>query len=110
MGCVTRCLRVALALLVIASAACSAGARMPDRAPDVHGVVALTRTGEAVLHGSSDPYFEGMSLERGGPDVAGLGGDRAELGAGDEVEVWVAGPCAESFPVQCEIDAVRVTG
>lgn len=33
--------------------------------------------------------------------------DVAELEPGDRIAVWT-GPCAESFPVQCQVEAVEV--
>lgn len=34
----------------------------------------------------------------------------ADLRDGVEVDVWVSSACAESFPVRCGIEAVRVRG
>ena len=31
-----------------------------------------------------------------------------ELDDGMLVDVWVGGPCAESYPVQCDIEALRI--
>lgn len=108
--------RRALALLLTLALAAGCGdaaddAAVPDRAPDVTGVVATPgAAAEPVLVDASDPYYEGMSLLRGDPVVLGAGGDAApaDLRAGVPVEVWTAGACAESYPVQCEILAVRV--
>lgn len=108
----TRRLLVVLVLLV--SAGCgttSDGAAVPDRAPDVTGVVAV-REGTPVLTDASDAYFEGMGLLRGDPVVVRGTGEVAadELQPGDAVEVWTGDACAESYPVQCGILAVRLTG
>lgn len=110
--------RTALAVLLLAAVACAtgctAGADVPDRPADVTGVVAGADVGgDPVLADPSDGYYEGMSLLRGEPVVVGPDGQRlepADLSDGDAVEVWVDGACAESFPVQCGIAAVRVTG
>lgn len=99
-------------LLAVPVSGCT-GDGVPDRAPDVTGVVATSSepAGGAVLVAASDDYYEGMSLLPGDPDVVDAGGKRLEpsdLRAGNEVEVWVGGPCAESYPVQCDIATVRV--
>ncbi len=61
----------------------------------------------------SDPYYELMLLRRGDPVVVdgetGKTLDIADLDDGAEVEVWITGGCAESFPVQCEVVALRVS-
>lgn len=91
---------------------------VPTRDPDVRGVVSLrpwTSEGveEAVLGEPSDPYYELMLLRRGDPVVVdgetGKTLDIADLDDGAEVEVWITGGCAESFPVQCEVVALRVS-
>lgn len=82
----------------------------PDRPPDVTGVVAGGPEAPA-LGSASDPYYEGMWLLRGDPAVVGADGRRLDADAlveGAGVEVWVQGGCAESFPVQCPVVAVRV--
>ena len=58
-----------------------------------------------------DPYYEGMALLRGGPVVVrgGTTVSSDELREGTEVDVWTAEACAESYPVQCGIDAIRIT-
>lgn len=87
------------------------GAAVPDRAPDVTGVVGVGEgAGEPVLVEASDAYYEGMGLLRGEPVVVrdGTQVPASELRDGTPVEVWTAGACAESYPVQCDIEAVRV--
>lgn len=98
---------LALASVLAASALAACGGPVPDREPDVTGVAAAD--GDAlVLAEPSDRYYEGMRLPTQGTAVVGPGGGPTTLAAGDAVEVWVAGPCAESFPVQCEVGAVRL--
>ncbi|CAM3336095.1 hypothetical protein OCAE111667_04335 [Occultella aeris] len=102
---------VAAAILALTTAACAGPAGPPDRDPDVTGKVGTEGT-TLVLVGPSDPYYEGMSLLRGDPDF--LRGDQpieaADLVDSEDVEVWVEGGCAESYPVQCEVVAVRAIG
>lgn len=103
--------RPGLALALLAVCACGSGGEVPGREPEVRGVVSTDFGGTPVLTQSSDGYYEGMSLDRGAPTVVGASdGPVDELEAGDSVEVWVSGPCAESYPVQCEIEAVRLLG
>jgi hypothetical protein len=84
---------------------------VPDRAPDVTGVVgAGERAGDPVLVEASDAYYEGMGLLRGDPVVVRDGTEvsPSELRDGTAVEVWTADACAESYPVQCDVEAIRV--
>lgn len=108
----TRPRAVILGLALPATSAGGAAERVPDRPPDVTGRVALTdEPGSATLADPSDPYYEGMDLLRGDPLILGSDGAAVpseDLADGDEVEVWIGGPCAESFPVQCEVAALRV--
>ncbi|KAE8764044.1 hypothetical protein [Georgenia thermotolerans] len=105
---------VAGALLVL-MASCAIPRSVPDREPDVTGVVHL-RSDErgAVLTEASDGYFEGMGLLRSDPLILRLPGNRqiepSEIEAGEGIEVWVGDVCAESDSVQCEIVALRVLG
>lgn len=102
-----------VALLAFASSSCGDAGRLPDRQPDVTGVVAGTdQPAGPVLTEPSDSYFERMSLVRGDPVLvkssAGESVPFSELEDGDEVEVWIDGACAESYPVQCGIVALRL--
>ncbi|MEE6272260.1 hypothetical protein [Georgenia wangjunii] len=102
---------VAAGLVLLGAAGCSGAGGPPGGDPETTGVV-RTRDGGAFLVESSDGYFEGMSLLGGDPLIY-RGSDGAEIGAvgleeGATVEVWIGGPCAESYPVQCDIEAVRV--
>src|SRR5699024_1477857 len=99
-------------LLVVGLTACGTGETvgLPGREATVRGSVTGGASG-AVLTQASDPYFEGMSLLAGSPVVVDSDGaprELTELPAGAQVEVWTTGACEESFPVQCEIEALRV--
>ncbi|MFS0703448.1 hypothetical protein AB6N23_02890 [Cellulomonas sp. 179-A 9B4 NHS] len=98
-----------VAATVALLAACSAPADVPERDPDVTGTVALGADGGPVLVDASDRSYEGIRLLQDDPAV--LRGDEAvdaaDLTDGDRVEVWLAGGCAESWPPQCDVVAVR---
>jgi hypothetical protein len=112
-----RAARLLLGATVLASgiAACAdagtGSGGIPDRAPDVTGVVDGAGTpGGPALADPSDDYFAGMALA---PDDAvvvrgGADGALAALRDGEAVEVWIDWPCQESFPVQCTVVALRV--
>lgn len=100
-----------LALLLLLTACSSDG--LPSREPETTGVVAVDGTGP-VLTDSSDPYYEGLSVA-GTADTVAVGADgdpaaTADLEAGARVDVWVGDACAESRPVQCTVEALRVQG
>ena len=67
-----------------------------------------------VLAEPSDGYYEGMGLLRGDPVIVrssdGQTVPTSGLENGQEVDVWTDGACAESFPVQCGILALRLHG
>ncbi len=93
------------------------GDELPDREPDVTGVVAIG-VGDAEstrsLAEPSDAYYDAMALagRDGEPLVVGSDGSvlsAGDLDDGDEIAVWIEGGCAESFPVQCDVIAIRVT-
>jgi hypothetical protein len=102
---------VVAGLVMLGAAGCGGADGPPPGDPATTGVV---RTGEggAVLVQSSDAYFEGMGLLRGDPAIyrgaADEAVDAAALEDGVAVEVWVGDSCAESYPVQCDIVAIRV--
>lgn len=92
---------------------------VPFRAPEVSGTLSLVAEdglARVRLVDASDPYFEGMGLLRPvGPDGEVLLVDEAgslvaveDLVEGMPVDVWVGSACAESYPVQCGIEAIRV--
>ena len=93
----------------------TSGAEVPNRPPDVTGLVGLGDEYAAppYLIEPSDGYYLGMSLLVGDPVVVrGQDGEPlagSELREGDEVAVWVDGGCQESFPVQCDVVALQVT-
>ena len=99
--------RTLVALLVLALlTACGAPG------PTTTGVVEVT-DGTPRLVESSEDYFEGMALLSPGTRVLDADGERADpsvLVAGARVEVWVDEDvgCAESFPVQCTVQTVRL--
>lgn len=83
----------------------------PERPADVDGTVDSDE-GAPRLVDASDPYYEGMSLLSASTVVLDADGARVDgdtLVDGDAVEVW-AEVCAESYPVQCQVVAVRVVG
>ncbi len=93
------------------------GDELPDREPDVTGVVAVgvgdAQPGRSLAE-PSDAYYEGMALagRDGEPLVVGPDGSAlsvTDLADGDEIAVWIEGGCAESYPVQCDVIAIRVT-
>ena len=98
--------RLPIAVPLLLLAACSS----PE--PSTSGFVEIT-DGTARIVQSSDDYYEGMALVGPGTRVLDADGDRAQpsvLVAGARVEVWVderAG-CAESYPVQCTVETVRL--
>jgi hypothetical protein len=88
-----------LALLPLALTACGAGGA-PDE-PTVTGAVSRAdSTITPSLVDASNAYYEGMPLPAADADLVD----------GAAVEVWIGSGCAESYPVQCDIDKVRVAG
>ncbi len=101
----SRCTVLAAAVVALV-AGCTATAGRAD----VSGVVA--GDGErASLADASDPYYEGLWLGQGDPVVTRDGGRTvADLRDGDRIDVWLDGGCAESYPVQCDVGVIQVTG
>lgn len=97
---------VALALLT------GCGADVDLGGPDVTGTV--ERAGAVgTLVDASDDYYEGMDLlldEAELVDEDGAALAPQDVLDGAQVEVWTSDACAESFPVQCGIERVRVVG
>ena len=100
---------LACALLV----ACASGFNPPDRAPDAVGSAASVETSDGVTsvlfeHDPSYEYFEGTTFVLDDQvDVGGKVTRASDIEVGARVVVWT-GPCAESFPVQCQVEAVKV--
>jgi len=92
-------------------AACSSGG-VPDREADAVGRAAEVVTeGDTTRvlfeHDAGYEYFEGTTFVID-DEVTVVGvDDRAGIPGGAALEVWT-GACAESFPVQCEVEAVLV--
>jgi hypothetical protein len=61
-----------------------------DLAPERGRKISYTVTTDTVITGSADAF--------------------EDLADGQLAETWAAGPCAESYPEQCELAAIRVTG
>lgn len=84
--------------------------------PQVLGTLRSAEGGEGLVlevPEGGDTYYQGMSVVVGDTTVvASLRGDRAITGAdladGDVVRLWVADGCRESFPVQCDVEAIVV--
>ncbi|WP_019136148.1 hypothetical protein [Cellulomonas massiliensis] len=81
--------------------------------PSTTGVVEVTDGTPRIVQ-SSDAYYEGMALLTPATRVLDAEGDPVDasvLVAGTEVEVWVdeRTGCAESSPVQCRVETVRLT-
>jgi hypothetical protein len=88
---------------------------VPERPPDVTGAVAVMGGAEGEgphLTDPSDSYYEGMSLVQADTMIVSAATGQtvgaAEIQDGDAVEVWVTGGCRESFPVQCDVEALRI--
>ncbi|MFS0700730.1 hypothetical protein AB6N24_12235 [Cellulomonas sp. 179-A 4D5 NHS] len=99
---------VAVLTLLALTSGCS-GDGLPAREPEVTGVVQ-----DLELTEPSDGYYERLGLARDEDtvvvDADGEPITTADLRDGVEVDVWVSSACAESFPVRCGIEAVRVRG
>lgn len=123
----------ALAAIGVASASlltsCSASPAdstgLPDRPSDVRGtlsgepatsLVNTSPTADGAWRHASASYFEGMSISNATePSDDVVVDDAADalplstLGAGDQVEVWIADGCEESYPVRCTVLAIKLT-
>jgi hypothetical protein len=124
--------RLALALTVLALSAPLGGcaASGPDatdgvvdpapvgkvRAPDATGTIDALGDADGLVSIAFVPdagfeYFEGTTFQvpadafPHGEDGVSLAPD--DLSVGDHINVWV-GACAESFPVQCEVERVEL--
>ncbi|MFN3866365.1 MAG: hypothetical protein ACK4MD_06585 [Demequina sp.] len=104
----------ALALAcVVALTGCGAGAVTPDRAADAVGsALAVQQDGAQVrvqfAHDVGYEYYEGTQFVLGDAvTVTGAVDRPTAIRPGDRLRVWTAA-CAESFPVQCQVEAVEV--
>lgn len=105
---------VLLALsLTLVLAACASGFNPPSRAPDAVGTAAVVETSGDVTevlfeHDVDYEYFDGTTFVLDDQvDIGGKVAHASGIEAGDRVVVWT-GPCAESFPVQCQVEAIKV--
>lgn len=94
-------------------AGCASGFNPPDRAPDAVGTAAAVESSGGVTqvlfeHDPGYEYFEGTTFVLNDKvDVGGKVTDASAVEVGDRVVAWT-GVCAESFPVQCQVDAVKI--
>ena len=86
------------------------------RAPDAAGTIEALGSADGLVSIAFVPdagfeYFEGTTFEvpadafPHGEDGVSLAPE--DLGVGDHINVWV-GACAESFPVQCDVERVEL--
>jgi hypothetical protein len=92
---------------------------VPAREPDLIGTITeVTPSGDD--DGLGSILVEGdLAPERGRKIVytittdtviTGTAAELADLADGQLAETWSSGPCAESYPEQCTLEAIRVTG
>ena len=101
------------------------GVDVPDRVPDLAGTVTQVTPpgagsdalGTILVEGDLAPG-QGRKISytvtadtkiTGTSDGVGVG-TFADLAAGQTADTWTTGPCAESYPEQCGLEAIRVTG
>jgi len=96
------------------------GPKVPDRAPDIRGVVVnTTRTaGQIAMLVEGDPEG-GTTYDRASVTVTGstkvlhrdgTSATLANVPDGARIEVWFTGPVAESYPVQATADVILILG
>jgi hypothetical protein len=92
-----------------ASDAAASPGELPDRAPDAAGTLLVLDGGGFQLE-TDDSYFQDASLSFNDDSVLVDAADQpittSDLTDGTDVEVWTDA-CAESFPVQCTVEALR---
>lgn len=108
---------VAWPLAVVACVAglggCADGQALPDREADAVGAAQLVERGGDVVsvgfsHDEGYEYYEGtVFVLDDAVTVVGAVDAPSAIREGDRLRVWT-GACAESFPVQCEVEAVEV--
>lgn len=94
-------------------AGCTHPFNPPDRLSDAYGTAAAVETSGGVTEvlfepDAGDEYFEGTTFVL--DDQVRVGGkvsDASAIEVGDRIDVWT-NECAESFPVQCQVEAVKV--
>ena len=101
------------------------GVEVPDRAPDLTGTITQVTPpgagsdvlGTILVEGDLAPG-QGRKISytvtadtkiTGTSDGVGVG-TFADLATGQTADTWTTGPCAESYPEQCGLEAIRVTG
>lgn len=98
---------------VVLVAGCASSVDTPERVPDAVGTASSVETVHGVTnvgfaHDEGYEYFEGTVFVLDGEvSVTGAATEASAIVDGDRLEVW-ADICAESFPVQCQVQAVRV--
>ncbi|MDN4481084.1 hypothetical protein [Demequina muriae] len=96
-----------------ALSACGSGTAAPERAADAVGAAASidSDAGGVRVHFAHDAgyeYFEGtIFVLDDDVTVVGAAAAASDIAAGDRLRVWTSA-CAESFPVQCEVEAIEV--
>ncbi len=94
------------------------GVAAKRRAPEAIGSVASMTFGEDSVQVQFVPdagyeYFEGTTFDIPFSAATAIDGETAvvlgDLVAGDRINVWT-GPCRESYPVQCDVEAVTSAG
>ncbi|MFO7243657.1 MAG: hypothetical protein DIU73_002135 [Actinomycetes bacterium] len=113
---VSRALAAAVALVAVA--ACAPAVSFPGREPDAVGTVTdVVASRDAVtftLTGDDEAeYFWHAAITVGLHTTVGDDQGRPvaldSIASGSHVSVWV-GECAESYPVQCTAEALRIDG
>ncbi len=99
------------AFLVLAG--CSDGSTLPEREPEAVGTAdAVVTEGDqtrvSFVPDAGYEYFEGTTFVLTDEiPVTGAVEDAADIAEGDSIQVW-SEACAESFPVQCQVEGVEV--
>lgn len=100
--------------IVLADPSADPGAAAKRRAPEAVGSVESVTFGEDSVQVVFQPdagyeYFEGTTFDIPFSAVAAIDGETpvvlGDLKQGDRINVWTSA-CAESFPVQCTVEAV----
>jgi hypothetical protein len=101
------------------------GAEVPDRVPDLTGTVTVVTPldppsdddagviGTILVEGDLAPE-QGRKISytvTTDTEITGTGvGVFTDLVEGQTADTWATGPCAESYPEQCTLEAIRITG